>query len=291
MLTDVFNACLKNGTFPARWKQAHLSLLSKPGKPESIPSSYRALCLLDDIKKILDSLLVGRMKAHMYGLGIRLSERQYGFRNGRSTDDALRIVHEHFVDACGARRKAVAVSLGIRNAFNMVGRDVVRATLERTDFPLKHRRILQLYLGEGVLHLCDDNQGDTVTMDVTCEVSQGPYSAALHWNITYDAVFRLRLPSEATSIGYATDTIFVVEGDTVKAVRIVPEVLGYYAQMQRNDVRYEKSQWVMAALRGLMPKVGGPREGRRHLNVSVVESVLLYGAPTWGPFLVRDQRA
>ncbi|CAB0030482.1 unnamed protein product [Trichogramma brassicae] len=35
------------------------------------------------------------------------------------------------------------------------------------------------------------------------------------------------------------------------------------------------------ALSGLMPNIGGPRCSRRRLYTSVVDSVLLYGAPTW----------
>jgi len=38
----------------------------------------------------------------------------------------------------------------------------------------------------------------------------------------------------------------------------------------------------MAALRGLMPNIGGPRESRRRVLLSVVFSVMMYGAPTWG---------
>jgi len=56
-------------------------------------------------------------------------------------------------------------------------------------------------------------------------------------------------------------------------------------------VASENAQSAMAALSGLMPNVGGLREGRRRLLVSVVQFVLLYGAPMWAPSLVRDRRS
>ena len=41
----------------------------------------------------------------------------------------------------------------------------------------------------------------------------------------------------------------------------------------------DKAQRVMSSLGRLMPNMGGPRERRRELLVSVVHGVLLYGAP------------
>jgi len=52
----------------------------------------------------------------------------------------------------------------------------------------------------------------------------------------------------------------------------------------------EKAEQVMFALSGLIPNVGGPREGRRRLLVNVVQSILLYGAPTWVSTLAYNPR-
>jgi len=76
----------------------------------------------------------------------------------------------------------------------------------------------------------------------------------------------------------------------------VPEVLGRRAWAQRDDVQRHlravayKAQGVMGALGKLMPNVGGPSENRRRLFVSVVHSVLLYGALTWAFLVFRDIR-
>lgn len=46
-----------------------------------------------------------------------------------------------------------------------------------------------------------------------------------------------------------------------------------------------RAQKMLTSLSRLMPNVGGPREPRRRLLVSVVHSVLLYGAPVWAETL------
>lgn len=104
-----------------------------------------------------------------------------------------------------------------------------------------------------------------------------------------EAVVRLGSP-----LGGTTDT----SGRSDRSVRIIPEVIGYFPRMQGDDVWYtplraasEKSQGMMAALSVLIPNVSDPREGRRRLHVNVVQLLLLYGALTWAPSLVRDRRS
>ncbi|CAB0044428.1 unnamed protein product [Trichogramma brassicae] len=43
----------------------------------------------------------------------------------------------------------------------------------------------------------------------------------------------------------------------------------------------DKANRVAGALLGIMPNIGGPRSSRRRLYASVVDSILLYGAPAW----------
>lgn len=44
----------------------------------------------------------------------------------------------------------------------------------------------------------------------------------------------------------------------------------------------EKAERVLGTLSRLMPNIGGPKEPRRKLLMSVVYSVMLYGCPVWG---------
>ena len=53
ILLEVFNSCLRKGRFFADWKKQWLVLLRKGNKPVGDASSYRPMCLLDTIRKLL----------------------------------------------------------------------------------------------------------------------------------------------------------------------------------------------------------------------------------------------
>jgi len=54
---DMYNACLTEGVFPSRWKTQWLVLIPKGEKPAEKPSSYRPLCMLDTVSKLLERII------------------------------------------------------------------------------------------------------------------------------------------------------------------------------------------------------------------------------------------
>ncbi|CAB0037923.1 unnamed protein product [Trichogramma brassicae] len=99
----VYTTCLETGVFPSGWKRQRLVLIPKPVKPPDEPSSYRPLCMLDTMGKILEKIICDRLEAFTERPG-GLSERQYGFRKGRSTIDAIEDVISTARNAVAGRR-------------------------------------------------------------------------------------------------------------------------------------------------------------------------------------------
>jgi hypothetical protein len=60
-LTQLFNAALILGYFPAQWKVTQIILLLKPGKPPHELTSYRPISLLLEISKAFEKLLLNRI--------------------------------------------------------------------------------------------------------------------------------------------------------------------------------------------------------------------------------------
>ena len=68
-------------------------LLRKSNKPLEDASSYRPICLLDTMGKLLEEMILQRIQGHMVSED-GLSENQFGFRKGRSTVHAIQAVVE-----------------------------------------------------------------------------------------------------------------------------------------------------------------------------------------------------
>jgi hypothetical protein len=89
-LQHLFNRCLREGAYPRSWRVARLVLLKKEERPPDSPSGYRPICLMDEVGKILERIIAARLETHMKQREPGWHDGQYGFRQGRSTIDAIK---------------------------------------------------------------------------------------------------------------------------------------------------------------------------------------------------------
>ncbi len=86
-LAELFQLRLSTSTFPSCWKYAYVQPVPKKGD-RSNPLSYRPIALLSCLSKAFESILNKKLLKHLSTSDL-LSDRQYGFRKGRSTGDLL----------------------------------------------------------------------------------------------------------------------------------------------------------------------------------------------------------
>jgi hypothetical protein len=336
---NAMNYALSHEIFPSEWKKARLVLLKKDGRPEGLATSYRPLCLLSVLGKLLEQLLLGRLSAELADRN-GLSERQYGFRKGKSTVDAIAsvmtIVDEAAAGTPRTRKIPVIIALDVKNAFNCAPWQIILQKLRENEISPYIRRMIQCYLTDRILY--GMAEGTQVVKRLSSGVPQGSVIGPMLWNILYDDILCLPMPEGVTSIAYADDLALVVvaktENEVMDAGNRAIELVG--AWMERNglqlaaektiavamtgrrrlcpitfrvgnstipvcdklkylgvwldkrrafqihiDETAKKADRVSASLSKLMWNTGGPRQRKRQLLSSVVDSVILYAAPVW----------
>lgn len=149
-LADTINACFSRGEYPVEWKRAILVLIPKGGAEGANRTGTikaRPICLLNEGGKIFERVILERIKTHMIEhRGAGLSKKQYGFREGRSTIDALVDVVGQIKRSLERGEVVMAVGIDIKNAFNSLPWPAIRWALERKEYPVYLRRLIDDYL-------------------------------------------------------------------------------------------------------------------------------------------------
>jgi hypothetical protein len=176
---------------PQIWKTGRLVLLQKPGKPANTPSAYRPIVLLNEAGKLLERIVAARLIRVRYltTTGPDRADAQHGFREGRSTIDAISGV-KSFAQEDVARGKVVmAIPLDISNAFNTLSFECIEEGLRYHAVPVYFRKLIENYL-RGRNIKCVNWDGSVVVRSMSCCVPQGSVLGPTLWNIGYNWVLR-----------------------------------------------------------------------------------------------------
>lgn len=249
-ILKVLNECLKNGEFPTCWKSAKLVLLPKPGKDPELDNSYRPLCLLNCMGKLYEQLLVRRLQDEIKTKG-DLADNQYGFREGRSTFDAIKTVIKTARTAKEGthrtRRICALVLLDVRNAFNSASWELILQDLKERGVSPYLIRVFASYFKERHIIISDGNEEEK--MEVTAGVPQGGVAGPTLWNCLYDGVLKLELPVGVSSVGFCDDLGILITAKTEAGIRIrandaLQRIAEWMARM-RLDLAPEKTEAIL----------------------------------------------
>lgn len=215
MMANVYNKCIEESVFPTAWKTALLVLIPKPGGTENDIPKARPICLLSEVGKILERIIADRLKMWMQdNPEYELADTQFGFREGRSTCDALDLVKRVILTERASGGTTVAVSLDIKNAFNSIPWSRIRTALVKKRFPSYLRGIISSYLSCRTIEypVADGGRG---SRPVKAGVPQGSVLGPLLWNIAFDCVLQDGTEPDCHIVCYADDTLVLASADTM----------------------------------------------------------------------------
>ena len=87
LVLSILNTCKRSASVPEAFHVGVIVALFKgKGKDDSLPENYRPISLLNSLYKLYTIMILARLEE---AIGDRISKWQYGFRKGRSVDDAV----------------------------------------------------------------------------------------------------------------------------------------------------------------------------------------------------------
>ncbi|CAK1595525.1 unnamed protein product [Parnassius mnemosyne] len=204
------NKCLELGHFPTKWKEAVVVVLRKPGKDDyTHPKAYRPIGLLPVLGKILEKMIIKRIRYHIQP---GCSTRQYGFTPQRSTEDSLYDMMKYIQLQLHNKKIIVIISLDIEGAFDSAWWPAIRCRLAEEKCPSNIRTLIDSYLRDRKVRI--RYAGVEQTQETTKGCVQGSIGGPVLWNLLLDPLLREMEGRSDRCQAFADDIVLLFAGDT-----------------------------------------------------------------------------
>ncbi|KAG8312249.1 hypothetical protein J6590_108363 [Homalodisca vitripennis] len=247
-LLILYNKMLAEGRFPSVWKKGVVKIfLKNKDKNPSEVKSYRPVTLLSVLGKLGEKLKVTRMKRWLSEEDL-LSDRQFGFREGRGTVDALMKLKRDVEET--VEKYGLAVSLDIAGAFDSAWWPEILRVLRMWNCSRSLYCLIRDYFqGRDVLLRVGNGEAGK---RMTRGCPQGSVVGPLLWNVMFDSLLRLDLGEGVTITAYADDALLIVRGQSTQQLadrgsRAVEKVIEWG---QQRKLKFSKAKTVTVMLKG-----------------------------------------
>lgn len=242
-LSYIFNLCFENGIFPNDLKTSVVTPIFKNGNRTEV-SNYRPISIINNIAKILEISIKNRLIEHLCHNKI-LSDRQFGFVEGKSTEDAIYDVTKTIYKSIENNKKLIAIFLDLAKAFDTVSHNKLLHRLELYGVRGVANNLLTSYL-QGRNQCVKINKTLSNFEVVTCGIPQGTVLGPILFNVYLNELLHLNTFAKITA--YADDTVLLIEGDSweTTANRTVKELSKIFQWLSENllSVNIKKTKFM-----------------------------------------------
>ncbi|XP_063378586.1 uncharacterized protein LOC134665540 [Cydia fagiglandana] len=274
LFLTLLNKCLKYRYFPKIWKEATVVVLRKPGKDNyANPKSYRPIGLLPIFGKILEKMLVARLKSHLIP---RTSACQYGFMPQRSTEDSLYTLMQRINKKLGEKRIVTLISLDIEGAFDSAWWPAIRVRLAEENCPVGLRQMMDSYLKDRSVTV--RYAGEQYGLETSKGCVQGSIAGPILWNLLLDPLLKSLQARGDYCQAFADDVALVVDGSTAMEIEAKANSALEHAREWgvRNKLKFAPHKTnAMLITRKL--KYDTPRLCMGGINIGMVKEIKMLG--------------
>lgn len=221
LLEYIYNLCFARGKFPHAMQLAVVSVIFKGGDNKEM-SNYRPICILPVFSKGIEKLITDRMTAFCDKHNI-LTNSQFGFRKGRSTELALLSQKELILKAIENKLLVLAIFVDFSKAFNSINHQTLIKKLEYYGFRGIFLDLLKTYL-EFRRQKVVINTYTSTTMEINSGIPQGSILGPLLFNLYINDI--TTIDDSVKFIVYADDSsLFFTSSNTNELVSRCNHVL------------------------------------------------------------------
>lgn len=212
---QIANKCLELACFPTPWKEAAIVVLRKPGKTDySNVKSYRPIGLLSVLGKVLEKMMVRRIRWHLLP---HANPAQYGFVPQRCTEDALYDLMQHIHHNLESKKTSVVVSLDIEGAFDSAWWPAVKCQILQKKCPQNLRRLINNYFEDRkVVVRYAGRQCERATQKGCV---QGSIAGPTFWNVLLDPLLNELQAKGVHCQAFADDVVLVFSGHEMDKIQ------------------------------------------------------------------------
>ena len=197
-LAALFTNCLKQKRWPKLWKKASVVAVHKKDSKNEV-KNYRPISLLSIIGKIFERLIAAEVTRFL-DENFLLSNRQFGFRGGRSTSDLMLQLSSGWQKSLDEGEDTVVIALDISGAFDRVWHGGLTTKLQGLGIRGNLLDLITNYLHERSLSVVLNGRKSSERF-IKASVPQGSVLGPLLWNVYFNDL--LQLVPQATA--YADD--------------------------------------------------------------------------------------
>ncbi|CAB0043779.1 unnamed protein product [Trichogramma brassicae] len=246
-LLELFNACRQAGYFPLAWKNAILRILLKgQDKDVTSPKSYRPICLLSVTSKLLERMMSNSLRG-VFLDPRHASDKQYGYREGRSTTALIREVIKKVESS--EENIVLAIMFDVTGAFDHLRWEHILGELQKRDCPGDLLCLVRSYLSNRSVSV--QGVSNTITHKLSKGCPQGSILGPAFWNLCADEL--LKTIEQAGGLGYmyADDLVILVMARSRREIerRAQPLVDKISDWFTKRELQISKSKTEMIILK------------------------------------------
>lgn len=201
-LVHLINKVIEDGICPPEFKVAVIKPLNKNGD-KTVSSNYRPISLITSITKVFEKVLKTRIESFIQSKKL-ISERQFGFQRGKSTEDAICTLINLMYKTLDDGKPALCLFLDLAKAFDTVDHSQLLEALQDLGFRGNIYNLMASYLNNRK-QFVKINSYLSRERIVECGVPQGTILGPILFTIYINSL--LDLKSSGTIISFADDTV------------------------------------------------------------------------------------